>query len=113
MARGLQAPTAEDAALQEAVRRLRAAYRPERIYLFGSVARGDAGADSDYDLLLVVGDDADAEQLDGGRAYEVLWGTGAAVDVVICTAGAFERKLSVPSSLPATAVREGKLLDAA
>ena len=39
--------------LPETIRRLVAAYRPERIYLFGSRARGDAGPDSDYDLLVV------------------------------------------------------------
>ena len=34
--------------------RLVAEYQPERIYLFGSKARGDAGPDSDYDIMLVV-----------------------------------------------------------
>ncbi|HAM59033.1 MAG TPA: hypothetical protein DCQ64_27910 [Candidatus Rokubacteria bacterium] len=38
-------------------RRLVATYRPERIFLFGSRARGTAGPDSDYDLLVVVPDD--------------------------------------------------------
>ena len=50
-----------DPTLSEIVRRLVDAYCPERIYLFGSRARGDAGAGSDYDLLLVVPDDAPAE----------------------------------------------------
>jgi predicted nucleotidyltransferase len=27
---------------------------PQRIYLFGSKARGDPGADSDYDLAVIV-----------------------------------------------------------
>jgi predicted nucleotidyltransferase len=40
------------------LRRLEAAYEPERVYLLGSRARGDAGPDSDYDLLLVVPDAA-------------------------------------------------------
>ena len=30
------------------------AFDPERIYLFGSYARGDAGPDSDDDLIMVV-----------------------------------------------------------
>ena len=38
-----------DPVLAEIVRRLAAAYQPERIYLFGSKARGDAGPDSDDD----------------------------------------------------------------
>ena len=37
--------------LEEIVRRLVAAYRPERVFLFGSRARGEAGPDSDYGLL--------------------------------------------------------------
>ena len=40
--------------LAEIVRRLVEAYHPERIFLFGSWARGDAGPVSDYDLMVVV-----------------------------------------------------------
>ena len=47
----LKTPAADEPALAEVVRRLVAAYQPERVYLFGSVARGDADLDSDYDLL--------------------------------------------------------------
>jgi predicted nucleotidyltransferase len=42
-----------DPVLAEIVQRLREAYRPERIYLFGSKARGDSGPDSDYDILVI------------------------------------------------------------
>jgi uncharacterized protein len=52
----------QDAVLDELVVRLVAAYDPLQIYLFGSKARGDAGPDSDYDLLLVVPDDASSER---------------------------------------------------
>ena len=51
---GQLAAAAEDPILDEITRRLVETYRPERIYLFGSRARGTAGADSDYDLLVVV-----------------------------------------------------------
>ncbi len=50
-----------DDKLAEVVRRLREAYAPERIYLFGSRARGDSAEGSDYDLLVVVADDAAPE----------------------------------------------------
>jgi predicted nucleotidyltransferase len=39
--------------LQEMVRAIVREVDPERIYLFGSYARGDAGPDSDVDLLVV------------------------------------------------------------
>ncbi len=102
-----------DTALAEIVRRLVAAYEPERIYLFGSVARGATDEDSDYDLLVVVPDDAAAERRDGGRAYEALWGVGKAVDAVVCTRSWFQARSHLKASLPGTVLREGKLLYAA
>lgn len=78
-------PTAADPGLAEAVRRLVAAYEPERIYLFGSVARGDAGPDSDYDLLVVVPDDAPPERRRSRLAYQALHGTGTSADLLVCT----------------------------
>lgn len=96
--------------LQELVGRLVHAYEPERIYLFGSWARGDAGPDSDFDLLVIVPDDASAERRRSRLAYEVLWGTGVAADVLVLTRERFESRLGLKASLPATVVREGKLL---
>ena len=43
--------------LDRVVRRLVEAFDPVAVYLFGSRARGDAGQDSDYDLMLVLADD--------------------------------------------------------
>jgi predicted nucleotidyltransferase len=104
---------ARDPVLAEIVRRLVEAYQPERIYLFGSVARGEAGPDSDYDILVVV----PASDLPGYRrdqlAYRTLRGIRAAKDVLVWTREEFERRLHLPASLPATVVREGKLLYAA
>ena len=106
-------PTVDDPALAEAVRRLVAAYQPERIYLFGSVARGDADPDSDYDLLLVVKDDAPPERRRSRLAYEALHGTGTAADVLVCTRSYFDDRRSLKASLPGTVLREGRLLHAA
>jgi predicted nucleotidyltransferase len=110
---GFKNPTADDAALAEVVRRLVEAYQPERIYLFGSVARGDSGADSDYDLLVVVPDNAQTERRRSRLAYEVLRGTGIAADVLVCTRSYFEDRRSLKASLPGTVLREGRLLHAA
>jgi len=103
----------QDPQLAEIVRRLVAAYEPERIYLFGSVARGEAGPDSDYDLMLVVADDAPADHQRSRLAYQALRGTGVAADVLVSTHSRFERRARVVASLPATVLREGKLLHAA
>jgi uncharacterized protein len=103
-------PTAEDPALAEVVRRLVEAYRPERIYLFGSVARGEAGPDSDYDVLVIVPDDASPERLRSRLGYRALRGTGTAADVLVWPRSSFARRAQVVGSLPATVSREGVLL---
>jgi predicted nucleotidyltransferase len=97
-------------ALSELLRRLVAAYDPERVYLFGSVARGDAGPDSDYDLMIIVPDDAAPERRRSRLAYRVMRGTGTAVDVLVWLKSSFESRARVIASLPATVLREGRLL---
>lgn len=102
-----------DPVLAEIVRRLVDGYDPERVYLFGSAARGEAGADSDYDLLLVVPDDAEPERLRARLAYrELLKGAGAPVDVLVMTRESFDSRADVVGSLPATVLAEGVLLHA-
>ena len=102
-----------DATLRDIVDRLVEAYDPERVYLFGSHARGEAGPDSDYDLLVIVRDDAPPERRRSRLAYEVLRGTGVAVDVIVCARDYFERRRQVRTSLSAIVEREGKLLHVA
>lgn len=102
-----------DPVLAEIVRRLVEAYDPERVYLFGSRARGDAGSDSDYDLMLIVPDDAPPERTRSRLAYECLWGAGAAADVLVWKKIEFDGRLHLRASLPSTVAREGSLLYAA
>jgi predicted nucleotidyltransferase len=108
-----KAPSANAPVLTEVVRRLVEAYQPERIYLFGSAARGDAGPDSDFDLLVIVPDESSPERRRSRCAYEVLWGTGVAADVLVWTTTQFDSRVHLAASLPATVIREGKLLHAA
>jgi predicted nucleotidyltransferase len=105
----------DDPALREIVQRLADAYHPLQIYLFGSKARGTEGPDSDYDLLVVMRDDAPPELRSSQLAYQSLWGVGVGkpTDVVVCPEGWFNSRASVVTSLPATVIREGKLLYAA
>jgi predicted nucleotidyltransferase len=103
----------KDPVLDQIVARLVEAYQPERIYLFGSKARGESGADSDYDLLLIVPDDAPPERRDSDLGYRALRGTGIGADILVWTRSAFERRRHVVCSLPATVLREGRLIHAA
>ena len=107
---GFHPPSIDAPALAEIVRRLVEAYRPERIYLFGSTARGDAGPDSDYDLMIIVREDAPSDLRSEDLAYKALRGTGTAADVLVLTQNNFDRQLHLKASLPSTVIREGKLL---
>ena len=99
-----------DPTLVEITRRLVESYGPERIYLFGSRARGTAGADSDYDLLVVVPDNVPPALRGSARAYDALWGLPTAGDILVWTHTAFAERLHLRASLPSTVEREGRLL---
>ena len=101
---------ADDRVLAELVRRLVEAFQPERIFLFGSKARGEAGPDSDYDLLVLVGDEAPPERRRSRLAYQALRGTRIAADVLVWSRKEFEGRLHLAASLPAIVNREGILL---
>lgn len=103
----------QDPLLAEIVRRLVQVYHPERIYLFGSTARGDAGPDSDYDLMVVVPDESPPFLQDSARAYEALWDLPRSGDILVWTRTAFDCRLHLKASLPSTILREGKLVHAA
>ena len=103
----------ENPVLSEIVRRLVDVYRPERIYLFGSAARGESGPDSDFDVMVVVSDSALPELRRSRPSYKALRGIGFPIDVLVRTRAEFEKRLHLQASLPSTVVREGKLLYAA
>ncbi len=99
--------------LAEMVRRLQDAFQPDSIYLFGSRARGDAGPDSDYDLLMIVAGSVLPRYRREQVAFQALSGVGASIDVLVLTREEFDRSRRVVCSLSATVEREGILLYAA
>ena len=76
-------PTPTQAHVDEAVRRLVAAFAPEKIVVFGSFARGEARPGSDLDLLLVLPVVQNRFRA-AGRALAALGGD-LPVDVVVVT----------------------------
>ena len=102
--------SAKQEAIQQVTRRLVDYFHPERIYLFGSAARGDEGPDSDLDFCVVLSDNAPGAFYRPG-AREAIRGIGTAVDVVRWPSSDFNARATyVAASLPATIVREGRLL---
>ncbi len=102
-----------DPILAEIVSRLIEGLQPERIYLFGSKARGDADADSDYDLMVVVPQTTAPGYRLAQQAHALISKVGTAADVLVWSREAFDCRLHLKASLPATVIREGKLLYAA
>jgi predicted nucleotidyltransferase len=97
--------------IEEITRRLVEVYRPLRIYLFGSEARGEAGPGSGLDFCVVLPDDAPRSLYRDRRFRRQLWGLRAAVDVVRLPCSDFDARAEhVVASLPATVLREGRLL---
>ncbi|MDI6809841.1 MAG: nucleotidyltransferase domain-containing protein [Candidatus Eisenbacteria bacterium] len=96
--------------LSESVRRLRGSMPAERIYLFGSRARGEATEESDFDFLVVVQDSPLPRYKREQQAFRALCDIGIAKDVLVFTRREFEKGLAVVTSLPATVAREGRLI---
>jgi uncharacterized protein len=95
--------------LREIVRRIVMVARPERIILFGSAARGDAGPNSDFDLLIIKGGPIHRRGL-AQRIRRHLSGVGHAVDLVVATPEDLARYGESRCLIYRSALREGKEL---
>ncbi|MEO5377983.1 MAG: nucleotidyltransferase domain-containing protein [Magnetococcus sp. DMHC-6] len=92
-----------------------AAAQPERIILFGSLARGEARPDSDVDLLVI-----ESEPFGPSRSrfqeiarLERAMGTiPLATDILVYSSDEVERLKSSANHVVAHALREGKVLHA-
>ena len=80
---------------------------PIRVILFGSRARGEAGTDSDWDLLVIVDDDTPREKRTLRAGFEATRAYGRAADVVPIRAACFAARKGVVNSLSWTADQEG------
>jgi predicted nucleotidyltransferase len=99
--------------LARVIERLAEAFQPERIYVFGSQARGEATPNSDIDLLIVVAQaDEPAHRL-AQVAYRIATPHSLALDLLVMPRDEFESRSRAASSLPATVLREGRVLYAA
>lgn len=87
--------------------RLKEALGAERIYLFGSHARGTAGPDSDLDFLVVVPSSTKTRYERAVDALRSIRGFGGASDIIVLTRTEWEKELKAPCSLSSTVLREG------
>lgn len=99
--------------LKEIVGRLRDAFSPVAIYLFGSYAYGTPDRHSDIDLLVVVEDSPLSVYQRDARALRALRGLGVAKDVMVYTRCEFEERSALPVSFERTVKNKGKVVYAA
>jgi predicted nucleotidyltransferase len=91
------------------VKRIVRKFHPEKIILFGSQARGDAGPDSDVDLLVVM--DFEGSKLD--KTVEVRVALGkmpVPTDIILTRPEDFAWRKEIVGTIEHPAVREGKIL---
>lgn len=90
--------------------RLRKALTAERVYLFGSHARGDAGPDSDLDFLVVVSASLKTRYERAVEARGFVRDVFFPKDIIVLTRAEWEKALKAPCSLSSTVLREGLAL---
>ena len=110
---GSAAAQVDDTVLRRMTAAIVAAADPEQVILFGSHARGDAGPDSDIDLVVIEaepfgpGRDRRAEAT---RLRRALAGVKAAVDILVYSRDEAEYWRDSLNNVLARALREGKVL---
>jgi predicted nucleotidyltransferase len=101
---------AEAADLARIVSTLVSTFRPARVYAFGSQARGTPTPDSDLDLLVVVDDAGEYPHRLDQAAHRAVGRRLLPLDILFMSADEFSWRAEAAASLPATVLREGRLL---
>jgi len=95
--------------IREMVNRIVRRFDPEKVILFGSYATGNAGPDSDVDLLVVMPIMGSKRK----KAVEIgvaLHDMGVAKDVIVVRPDEFEWRKDIIGTIEWPAAHEGKIL---
>jgi len=85
-------------------------FHPEKIILFGSHARGDAGPDSDVDLLVIMPRDGQEYPQRQAAQIHLQCHPGFPIDVIVRTREEFEQRQQMRDWFMRDIAREGKVL---
>jgi len=96
-----------DSALEAITDTIVVRFKPQRIVLFGSHARGDARKDSDYDLMVEFPGLNDAEAWETRCQIKQALPLGVDVDITVRTRANFEERRDDPGTLDWAIAREG------
>jgi len=103
----MQMELEKDKTLSEIVSKLKAHFKPERVFLFGSRANGTSTADSDYDIFVII-KNSDKTIRDRRReARRLFWGDSTPADIFVYTEAEFNELKEEFSSIAHTVATEG------
>ena len=96
-----------EAIITTMIERIVGRFRPSRVVLFGSCARGNANEWSDVDLLVVLPNGTDRRHA-AVEIHRALGDLPAAKDIVVTTPEEITRRGHIDGSVLRAALREGK-----
>lgn len=96
--------------LRTLLARIEAACNPIEVILYGSRARGDANAQSDWDLKVIVADEAPESWLSPLFGWSLQEGSGVYADVSVAHLSDFQADLEVANSAASHIIDDGILL---
>lgn len=85
-------------------------YQPEKVILFGSVARGEVTEDSDIDLLIIKAGVDQMSRIDRHRDVAKLYSHTIASDILVYTPYEIKKRLYLGDPFIKTVFSEGKIL---
>ena len=102
-------PRLDPKLVEEIVRRIVETVHPEKIILFGSLARGNARPESDLDLL-VIAQSQEPRYRRSAPLYGILSDIFIPMDILVYSPEEVEEWSGVRQAFITTAIREGRVL---
>ena len=85
-------------------------FKPEKIILFGSCAKGRLSADSDIDLLVIPKGNCISNRELAVKIHSSLWGMKVPVDIKVKTKAQFDKEKGKFWTISHSAFKEGKVI---
>jgi uncharacterized protein len=111
LARDRRAVAVDIGPIRPIIERVVSRWRPLQIWLFGSRARGDAGPDSDWDLLAIVPDCPEPADFDDPMTvWRVKRQPDVPSDLIVYRESDFQEDRTVPNTLAYATTLDGVLV---